>query len=148
MTRPSVRPRRTPKIQAGVDAASPGEVVEVCNGLYPEQVSITGAGKDGVRLRARVVHGATIKVPANSGGPIVKVEDADRVEVSRFRIVGPFTGPGGVGCPPGEGGGSHAVLVTGNFNASINAQVLDNSIHQTPRRPAKVVPAFSGSAWR
>jgi len=131
-------------IQAGVDAASPREVVEVCNGVYPEQVSITDAGKDGVRLRARVVHGATIKAPPNSGGPIVKVEDADGVEVSRFRLVGPFTGPGGVGCPPGEGTGSHAVLVTGNFNASINAQVLDNSIDQTIAPAGEGCPGFFG----
>lgn len=131
-------------IQAGVNAASPGEVVEVCNGSYSEQVTIAGAAKDGVRLTARVVLGATIKAPANSAGAIVKVEDADRVEVSRFRIVGPFTGPGGAGCPPGEGTSRHGVLVTGNLNASVNAQVLDNSIRQITPPVGEACPSFYG----
>jgi parallel beta-helix repeat protein len=131
-------------IQAGVDAASPGELVEVCDGTYSEQVAITGAAKDGVRLVARRILGATIRAPQDTVGAIVKVEDADRVKVSRFRIVGPFTGPGGVGCPPGEGTSRHAVLVTGNFNASINAQVLGNSIHHIVPPAGQSCPSFFG----
>ncbi|MGH7185452.1 MAG: right-handed parallel beta-helix repeat-containing protein, partial [Pseudomonadota bacterium] len=127
-------------IQAGVDAASPGELVLVCDGVYREAVRIFGPGKDGVRLRAKVVHGATIKAPAgysgtgsggtspgpNNTGAIVLVQE-DEVEVSGFRIVGPFTGLSGSGCPEHPNEDGFGVLVT---NGAVGVKVLNNFIHQ------------------
>src|SRR5690349_13445752 len=47
-------------VQAAVDAAGPGDDIVVCNGTYPEDVVISG-DKGGLRLRADVVHGATVR---------------------------------------------------------------------------------------
>ena len=66
-------------IQAGVDAASPGERVLVCNGVYPEAVRISGPAKDGVDLVANTTQRASIKPPAGYFGPLVDIDGADRV---------------------------------------------------------------------
>jgi parallel beta-helix repeat protein len=104
-------------IQDGVDAASPNELVSVCNGTYEEQVVIAGSAKDGVRLRALVNKGATIDMPFLSSGAVVQVDGADRVEVARFRITGP------VDCFVDSD--VHGVHVTGGAQT---AKVQDNLI--------------------
>lgn len=77
-------------IQAAVDAAAPGDIVVVCDGVYREQVTIT---KNNLRLRANVVQRATIQAPAG-GVPVAIVRIAPAVtgvEVSRFVIEKPST---------------------------------------------------------
>jgi hypothetical protein len=110
-------PHRT--IQAGVDAAAPGEQVLVCNGTYGETVRIEGAAKDGVTLIAKTTRRATIRLPAGSPGPIVDVAGADRVSVRRFVLAGPTPDLGPVTCSgttPGNavrvGGGAQAVRIS------------------------------------
>jgi nitrous oxidase accessory protein NosD len=75
-------------IQAAVGAAGPGDTVLVCDGRYREQVTI-GAGKDGLRLRAKRLRHAIIQAPAVvSGFPtIVRITGGvSGVEVSGFVI--------------------------------------------------------------
>lgn len=73
------------KVQAAVNAASAGDTVLVCPGIYDEQVVIV-PGKDGLRLRG-VGHWTAVIAPS---APEAKSEIlsvlADRVTVSRLRI--------------------------------------------------------------
>ena len=76
-----------PTIQAAVTAANPGDRVLVCDGVYPEAVTITKAN---LRLVAKVVHGAIIAPPpAPVFGIVHLAMGATGVEVSRFVIRGP-----------------------------------------------------------
>jgi parallel beta-helix repeat protein len=102
-------------------------------------VTIAGPAKNGIKLKANVTRTATIAAPENYSGPLVQVVDADDVEVSRLRIEGPFTGPGGVGCPPD--GVAVGVLVTSTSN---HAKVLNNVIGNIIEPPTEFCPGFLG----
>ena len=112
-------PHRT--IQAGVDAASRGEPVLVCNGVYTEAVRIAGPAKDGVGLVANATHAASIKPPPGYFGPVVDIDGADKVQVKRFRIAGPF----GPACPSAPTGSMAGIVVTG---AALSANIRQNAI--------------------
>jgi parallel beta-helix repeat protein len=82
-------------IQAGVDAAGPGDKVLVCPGTYVEQVNIP-ATKDGLKLESQKPLQAVIEAPAVMADvkAIVRVTGAEDVEIEKFTI----RGPGGGGC--------------------------------------------------
>ncbi len=108
-------------IQDGVNAASVGEQVQVCNGTYREAVTIT---TDGVDLVSKTTRGATISPPPGletDPGPraLVHIDGASNAKVRRFRIVGPGTGT--------NESLRYGVLVDGN-HTEVAAQVLDNLI--------------------
>lgn len=108
-------------IQSGVNAASPGEQVLVCNGVYREQVHIT---TDGVDVAAKVVRGATIKAPStplSAPESLVYIDGASNAKIRRFIIAGP--GPGTVDSL------RHGVLVENNTDPSdLHARVESNLI--------------------
>ena len=99
-------------IQAAVDAAAarPGkETIVVCPGLYQEQVRIEGPAQDGLRLEAKkhtklerdatadpareaIIKFPTITLPTTPRA-LVLVRDAESVQVSGFRITGPYVFP-------------------------------------------------------
>jgi parallel beta-helix repeat protein len=88
------------KIQDAVTAASPGYRINVCPGLYPEQVVIP-AGKGNITLRSTKQWEAVIQAPAlmaldddAAGFTIVRVSGAQNVTILSFTI----TGPGPLGC--------------------------------------------------
>src|SRR3954454_13957231 len=98
-------------IQAAVNAAASGDTVLVCNGLYPEHVTIP-AGKDNLRLMAKTVHGAIVR----STNPIT-VDGASQIRIERFVLEGdgPTVGVGvGVGNDSGGSIGS-TKAITGNL---------------------------------
>lgn len=79
------------EIQPAVDASGPGDTVVVCDGTYPGGVEVLGPQHSDLRLRAKVVHGATISgfgTPARRFGVRID-EGAQRVEVARLRFEGP-----------------------------------------------------------
>jgi parallel beta-helix repeat protein len=78
-------------IQAAVDAAAPGDKIEVCPGLYQEQVRITD--KDGLKLQAQKNRQATIKFPATTtpDHALVHIDSSNDVLVKGFTISGPYT---------------------------------------------------------
>lgn len=99
-------------VQAAVDAAAarPGkDTIVVCPGLYQEQVRIEGPAQDGLRLEAKKhtkldrdttadpAREAIIKFPAitlpTTPRALVLVRDAEGVQVSGFRITGPYVFP-------------------------------------------------------
>lgn len=88
------------RIQDAVTAASPGYRINVCPGVYPEQV-IIGTGKDGITLRSTKQWDAVIQAPAvmlddgdGSGFTIVRVSGAQNVTILSFTITGPRPVPG------------------------------------------------------
>ena len=109
-------------IQGGVNAASPGETVLVCNGTYQETVSVAGSSKDGVQIVANATQRATIQAPRDYSGPIVQIAGADRVQVRRFVIDGPFSASDN-SCPP-TGLNSGVQVIFG----SVGAVIKDNAI--------------------
>jgi Right handed beta helix region len=83
-------------VQSAVNAAGPGDRVQVCAGTYREQVRIEGPGKNGLSLEARQPLQAVIQAPVLDTPPnaVVLVRDARRVGIRGFVISGPFTTPG------------------------------------------------------
>src|SRR6266849_6614761 len=85
-----------PTIQSAVNAAAPGDRINVCPGTYTEEVTIP-AGKDNILLRSVQAWAAIIKAPPVMLGPtkaIVRVTGASGVTILAFTI----TGPGGTLC--------------------------------------------------
>lgn len=106
-------------IQAAVDAANPGDQIQVCDGTYREQVRIA---KDNIDLVSKSVRGATISPPAGTlAAPeaLVHIDGASRAQVRRFRIVGPGSGT--------ADSLRWGVLVDGQ-HAKVAARVTDNLI--------------------
>jgi hypothetical protein len=77
-------------IQAAVNAASPGDKVNVCPGEYEEQVRVSN--KDGIELNSTRTWQAVIKFPVVTTPPnaLVHIQNSDDVEVNGFTITGPF----------------------------------------------------------
>jgi hypothetical protein len=80
-----------PTIQAAVTAASAGDKIKVCRGVYQEQVVIP-AGKDGLTLFSEGFLQAVIKAPLlmSDPGDIVRVAGAHNVTIRHFKITGPL----------------------------------------------------------
>jgi hypothetical protein len=78
-------------IQAAIDAAGPGQRIEVCPGTYTEQITVP-AGKDGIDLYSRTKLTAVIKAPAVMADPgdVVRVNGAQDVIFRDFTIAGPL----------------------------------------------------------
>ena len=87
-----------PKIQDAVNAAGPGDRINVCRGTYPEQVLIP-ATKNGIRLISvdrwrAVIKAPPIMLPGPAGTfSIVRVAGAQNVTLLAFTITGPGPGP-------------------------------------------------------
>ena len=85
-------------IQAAVNAAGPGDDVEVCRGLYTEVV-VVGTGKDGLDVYSKNPLDAVIKAPPTIAADvandksIVRVTESRDVGIRRFTITGPGPGP-------------------------------------------------------
>jgi len=115
-------------VQAAVDAAAPGDRINVCPGTYIEQVTIPAAGpasaKDNIQLRSVAHWQAVIRAPTPMVGTyatkaIVRVNGAHGVTILAFTI----TGPSGVAC---GGNISYGVRVDNGGSANI----LGNHITQ------------------
>lgn len=78
-------------IQAAVDAAAPGDSIQVCNGTYRETVTVD---KNNIDVVSKVVRGATISPPAGElAEPRALVHlTGSNDKIRRFRIVGPGNG--------------------------------------------------------
>jgi parallel beta-helix repeat protein len=100
-------------IQSAVNAAAPGDRINVCPGTYTEQVTVP-AVKNNITLRSVQLWQAVIKAPALmlDAKAIVRVTGAQNVTILAFTI----TGPGGFVCDSlrygvrVDGGGSANIL--------------------------------------
>jgi parallel beta-helix repeat protein len=101
-------------IQAAVNAAAPGDKIQVCPGTYTEQVTVP-AGKNGLSLESQKPLQAIIQAPSALTAPnaIVRVSGSTNVSLSKFTIQGP--GPGGCGTI------NNGVRVDGGGSANIFA---------------------------
>lgn len=112
-----------PTIQDAVDAAAAGDTIQVCNGVYPEQVTIT---TNNLRLESQNPLGATIQappsLPASQTSAIVHVAGATGVTISGFTISGPAGVPGTIG---------YGVLVDQTGSATVTGNHIVD-IHDNP----------------
>jgi parallel beta-helix repeat protein len=156
--------RKFVSIQAAVNAASPGDTIQVRPGTYTEQVTIP-ATKDDLTLKSQTPQSAVIKAPATLTGPVVRVAGADDVEIEGFTVTGPAAGvtagiqvdqggsaevsknlitdirpPGSTGLQNGIG-----VLVGGQGSATDtgDAVVVDNTITRYQKEGVTVTGAGS-----
>src|SRR5687767_3703284 len=126
-----------PTVQSAVNAAGPGDHINVCPGTYNEQVTIP-AGKDDIRLRSTHQWEAVIKAPPVMvpdpflilAFTIVRVAGAQNVTILGFTI----TGPG-----PGACGSIHYGVRVSNGGS---ADILGN--HITDIRDTPPPPTVSG----
>jgi len=75
-------------IQAAVDAAGRNDTIVICQGDYEENVRIT---TDGLKLQGQYVH-AEVVTPA-AAKPVIHIDGADNVQVTKLVIAGPFPSP-------------------------------------------------------
>jgi parallel beta-helix repeat protein len=116
-----------PTIQLAVLAAGPGDRINVCPGLYEEQVTIT-APKNNLRLRSvqpwqAIIKAPAVMVPPAGDNAIVRITAAENVSIVGFTI----TGPGSTGC----GSLGYGVRV----EAAGSAIILGNHITQIRDNP-------------
>jgi parallel beta-helix repeat protein len=120
------------RIQDAVNAAAPGDRINVCPGTYVEQVTIPAA-KDNLRLRSVKRWEAIIKAPPlmpDLYKAIVRVNGATGVEILAFTI----TGPGGGAC--------NSIRYGVRVDDGGSADILGN--HITDIRDAPPPPTVSG----
>ena len=111
-------------IQAAVTAASPGDRIRVCEGVYREQVTIPET-KDDIELRSKKPLAAVIEAPPGMTEPaIVHVDGADDVTIRGFTIRGPFVPLPPLATGVFVGGGGSATIV-GNHITAIRAEPLN-----------------------
>ncbi|HXM94364.1 MAG TPA: right-handed parallel beta-helix repeat-containing protein [Candidatus Dormibacteraeota bacterium] len=92
-----VVPTQFPTVQSAVDAALPGDTVEMLSGTYQEQVTI---GKNlklvGVGLGPSIIQAPTaLKRNAFGSTYIVQINNSAQVSMSRLTVSGPGPGPCG-----------------------------------------------------
>lgn len=97
-------------IQAAVNAAKKGDKIQVCPGLYDEQVTIP-AGKDRLDIRSTEPLMAVIQGPPGSAPGIVEIDGAKDVKIRGFTIRGPLD--------LSEPGAQAGVFVGGGGSATI-----------------------------
>jgi hypothetical protein len=81
-------------IQAAVNAAAPGDRINVCPGTYQEQVNIATAAKSNITLvsvtpLAAIIKATTLSVPGTAYD-IVTIDGAQNVTLLAFTITGPL----------------------------------------------------------
>ncbi|MDQ6872410.1 MAG: right-handed parallel beta-helix repeat-containing protein [Gemmatimonadota bacterium] len=140
-----------PTIQSAVTAAPPGTRINVCPGLYLEQVVIP-VGKDNIQLRSVQPWQAIIKAPpAMFPGPggfsIVNVTGAHNVSLLGFTVTGPGPGPCGTihyGVRIGETG---SAFVLGNHIVDIRDEPFSGCQNGVAVGVGRLADATTGSAW-
>jgi parallel beta-helix repeat protein len=134
------------QIQPAVNAAGPGDQINVCPGNYPEQVSITGPGKNNIKLRSTSVWQAVIKAPLvmDAVGAIVRVSGATNVTILAFVITGPTQGsPLNNGVRVDSNGSAN---ILGNHITKIRDEPLMGSQHGVAIQVGRFAEATNGSA--
>jgi hypothetical protein len=131
-------------IQSAVDAAGPGDTINVCRGTYTEAVSI-GAGKDNLSLVSSTAAAAAIV----QGG--FAVDGAQGVSIQKFRVE-PTAGGAGIAVATG----SSTALIRSNLVVGgligihvVNADagtVRDNSLNGQTQQGIAVIASALGVA--
>jgi nitrous oxidase accessory protein NosD len=125
-------------IEAAVEAAPPGSTINVCPGIYTEQVSFESPDDNSTTIRSLVRRAAIIQAPATIAVPdlnekaIVHVNGATNVQILGFTI----SGPGPAGCDSIH----YGVWVENNGQATID----DNHITKIRDQLTPITNELSG----
>src|SRR4029453_15786139 len=94
-------------VQAAVDAVAPGDTIQICPGIYDEQVAVTashvtirGAGPSLTVLRPTAVVQNAINLFGNPVGAIMLVKDAADLTIANLAIDGSAPDSGATSAPP------------------------------------------------
>lgn len=118
-----------PTIQGAFDAAQPGFVVLIDEGIYPEQLvidtpnlTVQGAGAAHTIIRPAAVSANTTSLSSGAAlAPIVLVRDAVDVAISELAIDGAAASSSITGCTPGYIGAYYR-----NGGGTLDAVVIEN----------------------
>lgn len=79
--------RKAPKtIQGAIDRARSGDTIVVCKGTYREALSISGATKERLTIKAAVPGKAVLRTPSTIAGVLVGISDASTVAISGLTV--------------------------------------------------------------
>ncbi len=123
-------PAQYTSIQAALNAAGPGDVVEVSNGTYNEKIVFVSSGLPGqpIVLSAKSGHSPVIDGSNVAGSDIVLIDNRSYVQIRGFEIVN------NLGVNDGSG-----VRVTGSGSG---IEIRDNRIHEIRGRNAMGITVY------
>ncbi len=127
-------PTDQPTVQAGLDAAGPGDAVELTDGVYFEKVEFPASGLLGssIELRAKTGHSPILDGTGVSGANMILIDSKSYVQVSGLEI------RNNTGVTDGSG-----IRILGG---GAGIEIRDNTIHDILGRNAMGITVYGTSA--
>lgn len=73
-------------IKRAIGLAKPGDTIVVCKGVFRETLSISGAAKAGLTIKAAVAGKAIVRTPSSISGALVEITDTSTITLSGLAL--------------------------------------------------------------